>query len=114
MRKIFITSQDPKQVYSVPLDDGTAFKLQIAYYPRIMAWIIVELTYNGFTLYGNKIVNSKNLLHQFRNLIPFGILCKSVNDRDPMLIEDFESGNTELYLLSSAETLAYWESLSGN
>jgi len=113
MRKINGITNEPKQVLSVPLDDGSTFELTLSYMPRRENWVIVNLQHLDFSLKGYRIYNSPNILHQFRNLIPFGIGCFSVEDREPMLLEDFQSGNTELYVLDSEETERYWRFISG-
>lgn len=114
MRKVFGISNQSKQTVSLPLEDGSSFRMTLSYNPRTLSWIIVELTHKEFILNGYKIYNSENFLHQFRNLIPFGLACRSVNNREPMLLEDFNSDNSQIYLLDAKETTAYWGKLSGN
>lgn len=113
MRKINGITEDPKQILSVPLDDGSTFEMTLSFMPRRSSWYIVSLTHLDFKLNGYRIYNSPNILHQFRNLIPFGIGCFSVGDREPMLLEDFGQGSSELYVLDSEETERYWKFISG-
>lgn len=113
MRKINNISQDPKQKITVPLENGNSFTMSIFYSPRRMCWFIKELSYNDFILRGYRIYNSDNILHQFRNRVPFGLACYSVNSIDPKLIDDFELENSSLYLLDSSEVERYTRFLSG-
>jgi hypothetical protein len=50
-------------------------------------------------------------MHQWQNLIPFGIACFSTNNREPSLLEDFSSGASRLFLLSEAEVEEFQEYL---
>jgi len=102
------------QSQQITLSDGTILTLQLQFIPIQQGWYITSLTYQSFTLSGFRISNSGNILHQYRNQIPFGIACFSNDQREPSLQQDFSSGNSNLYLLSAAETLAYAEYLLGN
>lgn len=75
-------------------------------------WFLNELVYNTtFTIQGVRIVNSPNLLHQWRNFIPFGLACFSTAEREPSLIQDFSSGASKLYILTADEVAEYAEYL---
>lgn len=117
MRKINGITREAKQVLSIPLDDGTVFELNIFYSPRNEAWFIKELSYvsdnYNLTIRGLKIYNSNNILHQFKNRIPFGIACYVKEDREPKFIQDFEMNNVELFVLNQNETTLYGRYLSG-
>lgn len=102
----------PLQQQTFILGDGTSFTMSIYFVPLQTGWFITELTYGAnFTLRGLRITNSVNMLNQFRNLIPFGLGCISVANREPGLLEDFSSGNSKLYVLTQAETDEYAEYL---
>lgn len=102
------------QRQTLVLPNGNTTTLTFKYVPQQYGWFIVSLTYGqNFTLEGLRITNSPNMLHQFRNQIPFGLACFSTNDREPMLLQDFFSGASILYILSAAEVQQYTEFLSG-
>ncbi len=107
MRQILGLTTNPLQSQILVLDDGTAFTLTIYFRPMQQGWFINNLTYGTFILTGVRITNSPNMLYQFQNLIPFGLGCFSVNNREPSLQEDLSSGATSLYILSQADVLAY-------
>lgn len=102
MSPIGLTAQ-PSQQSRVILDDGSSFSLTIAFKEMQLGWFITELTYNDFTLQGTRIVVSPNILHQFKNQIPFGLACYSLGSREPSLVTDFADGSARLYTLSAAE-----------
>lgn len=107
------TTDDSAQSQSVVLQDGSAFQLTIYYVPMQYGWFIKSIVYNDFTLNGLRISNSPNMLHQFKNQIPFGVGCQSKANREPSQVEDFSSGASTLYLLTEAECIQYAEYLNG-
>jgi hypothetical protein len=102
----------PLQSQTLVLEDGSSVFLELYYRPLQQGWFINELSYGDFTIYGVRIVNSPNLLHQFRNLLPFGLGCFSTGNREPGLQEDFISGASKLYILTAAEVAEYTEFLA--
>lgn len=107
---------DPKQTRILLLQDGSPVRVTMEFKPMQYGWFFNTLTYgDNFVLNGLRITNSPNMLHQWRNLIPFGLACFSVNNsaREPSQQADFSSGASILYFLSAAEVLAYSDFLSG-
>ncbi len=100
-------TNDPFQQQTLVLPDGTSLQLQIYFMPLQYGWFITSLTYGTFTLNGLRITNSPNMLHQFRNQLPFGLACFSTNNREPSQQTDFSSGASQLYILTAAEVAAY-------
>jgi hypothetical protein len=66
-------------------------------------WFFNNITYGSWQINGLQVVNNPNLLRQWQNIIPFGIMCSSPNNRDPQLQTDFTSGNNQVFLLSQEE-----------
>lgn len=103
----------PYQKQTLLLPDGGQVAITVRFVPMQLSWVIETLTYNTFTLNNLRITNSPNMLHQFRNQIPFGLACFSVNNREPSLQQDFFSQASVLYILNAAETIQFAEFLSG-
>lgn len=101
----------PYQQQTFTLDDGSSFTMTLYFVPLQQGWFITELTYQTFILRGIRVTNSPNFLNQFRNIIPFGLGCISVANREPSLQQDFSSGNSKLYILSKLETEEFAEYL---
>jgi hypothetical protein len=101
-----ITS-DPLQKQTLILPDGTSLSMTINFVPMQYGWFITSLVYGAFILNGLRITNSPNMLHQFKNQIPFGLACFSNQNREPSQQQDFSSGTSQLYLLSAAEVAQY-------
>lgn len=106
-------TNDPKQKRSLVLPDGSMVEMQMSYVPLQQGWYVDYLSYLDFRLEGVRITNQVNMLYQFKNQIPFGFACFSDEDREPSLIEDFSSGASKLFLLTSAEVEYYAEVVSG-
>jgi len=105
-------SDDPKQRQNLVLPDGSTIQLSIEWKPMQFGWFITELSYGDFVLRGLRICVSPNMLHQFRNQIPFGLACFSTNNREPSQQQDFSSGAATLYILTSDEVSEFTEVLS--
>lgn len=105
-------TNNPNQKQTLVLQDGTSLTMTIQFVPMQYGWFITELTYQTFTLRGLRVTNSPNMLHQFRNQLPFGLACFSSANREPSQQDDFSSGASTLYLLSAAEVQQYTEFLA--
>lgn len=103
----------PLQQMTLVLPDGTSMSMTLYFAPMQYAWVITNLTYNTFILNGLRVTTSPNMLNQFINQIPFGLACFTVNNREPMLQQDFSSGNSQLFILSQAECQQYETLLNG-
>ncbi len=97
----------PHQSQTLVLPDGTSFSMTMYFVSLQQGWFITNLVYNKFAIQGLRIVNSPNMLYQFRNQIPFGLACFSTANREPSLQEDFSSGASQLYVLSQDEVQSY-------
>lgn len=95
------------QRQQVPLPDNSLVSLDLQFLPQQQGWVFNTISYGNFTLQGLWIANHANLLHQWRNQIPFGLACYSTDAREPMLLTDFNSGASKLYLLTAADCAAY-------
>jgi hypothetical protein len=113
MYRIERITNDAYQKQNLVLSDGTQVVLTMYFVPMQYGWFITELVYGDFILKGLRITNSPNILHQFRNKIPFGLACFSKAKREPMFIDDFSQQNSKLYILTSSEVTYYSGLLTG-
>ena len=105
---------DSNQTRTLILADGTQLTFTMYCRPMQYGWFITNLVYQSFTLTELRITNSPNMLHQFRNQIPFGLACYTAADREPSQQQDFSSGASTLYLLTAADVAAYTKFLTGS
>lgn len=113
MYKIAQITDDSKQKQILILPDGSPVTFHIEFIPMQYSWFIRELTYSDLTIYNLRISNSPNILHQWKNKIPFGLACFSKDNREPTQQKDFSSGNSVLYILSEEEVAQYTGVLTG-
>lgn len=113
MLEIQQVTNDPKQKRTLILPDGSTVDMQMRYVPMQLGWYLDYLVYGNFTIRGVRITNNVNILHQFMNIIPFGLACFSSQKREPTQLEDFQSGHSKLYILTAEETQFYDGRLRG-
>ena len=107
MNLINTISDNARQRQTFPLDDGTTFEMAIYYIPMQLGWFIEELKYGDFVLNSLRITNSPNMLHQFKNKLPFGLACISIDDREPSQRNDFATEKSSIYILNQEEVKEY-------
>jgi hypothetical protein len=101
------------QQQTLVLPSGDTFFLKMYFRPMQYGWFISELTWSTFAIRELRITNSMNMLHQFKNKIPFGLACISQANREPSQQTDFSSGVSKLYVLD-ADEVSYWASVLRN
>lgn len=97
-------NSDPNQKITLSLPSGGTATLECFYRSGQQGWFYT-LTYGEKIFRNRRIVTSPNMLRAFRNLVPFGLSCVTVDDLEPVFIDDFSSGRAKLYLLDSADIL---------
>lgn len=112
MYKIQQMTTDASQTQNLILPDGSTVTLTIYFIPMQYGWFIQSLSYQDFVLQGVRLTNNPNILQPFKNQIPFGLACFSSSQREPTLQEDFSTGASSLYILTSEEVEEYAEFLS--
>lgn len=107
-------TNDPLQQQSIVYPaDGSLITIQMYYRPLQLGWFFNSIAWNNFLLEGIRIVNSPDILYQWRNQVPFGFACFTAGNREPTQQEDFASGASKLYLLTEEEVTQYREFLEG-
>lgn len=77
-----------------------SIELTLRYMPASQSWVM-DVVYDDFSLYGVRVVANPNLLRQYKNKIPFGLLCTTAQPIDPYRINDFDTGYAKLYLMDA-------------
>ena len=83
---------------------GQNITLTLRYMPFQEIWVM-DVEYQNIVINGVRVVNSPNILHTFKNTLPFGFMCASVEDIDPTFIDDFSTQRSNLYLLNEQDVL---------
>lgn len=105
------TNAKQKQVLVLP--DGSQILFTLHFSALQLCWICPTIQYRDWILNGLKITSNANMLYQYRNEIPFGLACFTESSREPTFIEDFATGASRLYILTTDEVEFYTEVLSG-
>lgn len=112
MKLISIIGNGSYQVLRATTEIGKKIDITLRYVSLQQGWFM-SFTYGDFTANNIRVVTGGNIIHKFRNLVPFGFSCVTEIDQEPMLLEDFSSGRAKLYLLTQDEVTQYSEVISG-
>ncbi len=102
----------PKQEQTLILPNDQQATLYLEFKPQQTGWFMT-LTYGAFVVRNMRVVNSPNILRQFKNLIPFGFGCFLDDKQEPLFVGDFQSERAKLYILDEAEVGEFEDYLSG-
>jgi len=86
----------------VELEDGTIFFFFFNYRVQQRGWFC-NIRYNDFILNGLRLALNINLLDQFKNLIPFGLIVTANDKIEPIDINDFSNDRVQLSVLNEEE-----------
>ena len=106
MQQITKLTDQSKQRIVIVATDGTLITFNFYYSETQECWN-VDVSTASFLLNGIQLVNSPNLLRNYRNIINFGLFVNSTDRLDPQYLNDFASGRVSLYLLSALEVEAF-------
>lgn len=104
MNRIDNLSNQASQTVKIPLSDGTIVVFNFKYLPAVQRWVF-GLQHANFTLNGVGLSASPNVLRPWKNVIPFGLACTSIDGLDPLFSDDFKTGRISLFVLSEADVL---------
>jgi len=98
-------SNDAKQKHTILLSsDSSPIVIRLVYKPTQLGWFMdVEYDTRNFAVYGLRVTTNLNILNQWRNLLPFGIVCYCDKTQEPLSIEDFLVERAYLAILSQEE-----------
>ena len=112
MYKISNITEYPLQKKTLSLPDGNQVEITLYFIDLQKCWVIKELVYNEIIIRNMTIVNNPNILREFKNILPFGLLVSCAEGRDPQFINDFSESACEMFILSKEEVESYEEFLS--
>lgn len=92
-------SDQPKQVQTITLADGSKAVFSLEYRAMQLGWFW-DLVWAGASVaLGQRLVASPNILRSFINTIPFGISVMTQGNVEPLNLEDLSDGTAEVVLL---------------
>lgn len=108
-------NSEPRQKHQISIPElGTTFDLSLYFTSQQRGWFIMYLDYAGYIIRNIRICNSIQLLSQYSRIIPFGLACISIEDREPSFLEDFVEKKSALLLLTKSEITDYQNYLNGD
>ncbi len=105
MKLIQGLTDQPKQQTTLVLADGTQATLNLQYLTQQKGWFF-NVTWGTVVINGQRLAASPNILRQFINVLPFGILVQTVGNVDPTRLGDLASDQVQLVLLEGADIAA--------
>lgn len=90
------------QVTILQLPDGSTATMELIYQGATERWIM-NLTYGAQIFDGIGICTYPNILRQWKEVLPFGLAFTTVDQTDPVNLNDFSTGRVSLFLLTQAD-----------
>ena len=104
MQLITAITNDAIQTLGITLDDGSTVNMQLNYIPAQQGWFY-SLTYGSFEANFMRVVNSPNMIRKYRNIIPFGLACTTIDGYEIINQSDFISGRASIYALNQQDVI---------
>lgn len=95
-------TDDSSQQFTLIGDDGEQISFLLFFMPSQQSWFF-NLSYGAKTINGIKVILSPNILHNYKNILPFGIGCLSSDGMEPFYIDDFSTQRIRMYLLNAQD-----------
>ena len=112
MELISNISNSEIQKSTIVLQDGREFNITLEFKKNQIGWFL-SLEYGSFKIDNVRLVTSRNMLYQWRNVLNFGLAVVTDRNQEPMFVDDLTSGRCRLYALSRQETVDYARYISG-
>lgn len=84
------------------LEDRSVAVVRFKFDANTERWRI-DVTYGNHVLNGIGLCCHPNILRQWRNVIPFGLMCSTSDQTDPVRSVDFATGRVKMYLLNAED-----------
>ena len=103
MKKLVGLTSDYRQSHIVPIDglDEKA-TLLLEFKPLLNCWFFT-LTWGDVEVYNDQFVSAPNILREYSAKLPFGIMVNTRNSLDPLTLDTFVTGETEVFVMTSEE-----------
>lgn len=100
---------EAKQRIEKTLEDESIVTFTFEYKPNQLGWFF-GFEYGEYNYQNIRLVTSYNILRAYREYLPFGLRCDTLDGEEPMDLNDFANGYATLYLLTQSDV----EAIEGN
>ena len=101
MYLISVLNDRPKQTFKAVIDGYDTAAITLEFKPEQLGWFM-SIVWGTFEMYNERLATSPNLLRQFKNIIPFGILIEGTEGIDPLKIDSWLTDN-KFYMIDQAD-----------
>ena len=97
MYKLNSLAGEPKQKITAIIGNSR-IDFIFEYKANQLGWFF-DFTINGNSYRNIRLTTSHNILRAYRNWLPFGLACTTLDGFEPMDLDDFVTGYATIYLL---------------
>lgn len=109
MYQITQLDDQPKQEIKMILDNTQSVTLTFEYKPNQLGWFF-GVQYDDINYQNIRLTTIYNILRAYKNYLPFGLRCDTLDGEEPINQEDFVTGYATVYLLTKSDV----EAIEGN
>jgi hypothetical protein len=102
MLRINEITDEPNQRHIVTIEGYENASLFLEFVPSQYSWFF-SLVWGDFAIYTQRLTFNHNLLRQWKEILPFGIMVTTTNNLDPVTRDAFAQGVASLYVLTAAD-----------
>ena len=112
MKQITAFTSDPNQQHILIGENGEEITINLLFVDSQIGWF-VDFQYKDLIINSMRLVTCINILHSWRNIIPFGLAILTQDKGDPYFIDDFTTERVNVFLTNSDDRKALEEEFYG-
>ena len=102
MFQITSITSEARQKHKLPIDGYDSCSMTLEWKDTQLGWF-ASFSWGDWSVSNIRVCALPNILSQWSNVIPFGIVILSKNGQDPMAVDAFSKGESSFYILTSDE-----------
>lgn len=104
MRVLTVLGNEAKQSFEVYLETGEKVEFTFNYVANQLGWFF-GFRYADVDYQNIRLTTSYNLLRAYRSWLPFGLRCDTLDNEEPMGIDDFVDGYAVVCILDKTDMI---------
>lgn len=102
MYRLNVLGNEPRQTFTVSVGENIKIPMSFEYRANQTGWFF-SFEYNGERYENIRLTTSYNLFRAYRNWLPFGLRCDTLDGLEPMDLNDFVTGYATVYILDKTD-----------